>query len=320
MRNLKVLLALVVVAAFFGMLYWTGELSSLARVADVQPLAVVGVTAVTLGLILVSTWRLKLVTERVSAVGRLPFVGLYRVVLAGVTLGQVVPQDIASAGARIAYLKGSRGMTMRDSAFAVFLDRWTDLVMLLAAMPGAVLLVFGLVTPNQGIVLLIVVSLLFSIVGAVRPGIVNGLYMLTFGLLSAVMHRLRPRTAVSDPTPIAVSGWAFLLVLVSGAVRLAIVGLRAWVVVFALGIDLSLAQVLLIAPIAQVALMVPITPGGLGVYDAGWYGLLVVLGVSPSEALLFIVLHRVLNLLALLILVALTETPVQIGKLARSMR
>jgi len=78
---------------------------------------------------------------------------------------------------------------------------------------------------------------------------------------------------------------------------------------------MSFSDALMLVPVAQVGLMVPLTPGGLATYDAGWYALLTIQGVSAADAVLFVVMHRVLVMLSLIAMVGLVEAPLQLRNL-----
>jgi uncharacterized membrane protein YbhN (UPF0104 family) len=45
-------------------------------------------------------------------------------------------------------------------------------------------------------------------------------------------------------------------------------------------------------PITQLSLILAVTPGGLGLFDAGWYGVLLLGGVPNQEALTFVIAQR----------------------------
>jgi uncharacterized membrane protein YbhN (UPF0104 family) len=45
-------------------------------------------------------------------------------------------------------------------------------------------------------------------------------------------------------------------------------------------------------PAVQLSLVLAMTPGGLGILDAGWYGVLLLGGVSRQDALVFVVAQR----------------------------
>lgn len=45
-------------------------------------------------------------------------------------------------------------------------------------------------------------------------------------------------------------------------------------------------------PATQLSLVLAVTPGGLGLFDAGWYGVLLLGGVPHQDALTFVIAQR----------------------------
>lgn len=79
-------------------------------------------------------------------------------------------------------------------------------------------------------------------------------------------------------------GWTILLnlVLVSGFYCMA----------QAVGVSTNWLLFLAAYPFVQLSLIAAVTPGGLGIFDLGWLGLLTLGGISESDALTFVVAQR----------------------------
>jgi uncharacterized protein (TIRG00374 family) len=67
---------------------------------------------------------------------------------------------------------------------------------------------------------------------------------------------------------------------------------RSYSVALALGIELSPLALYLVVPVAQLSLMLAITPMGLGLRELGWAGVLALIGVDGDDALTFALGHR----------------------------
>jgi hypothetical protein len=65
-------------------------------------------------------------------------------------------------------------------------------------------------------------------------------------------------------------------------------------VIIAEAFDLGISPWVIFAvwPVAQVTLVTGLTPGGLGIADLGWLGLLVAAGVGTTEASTFVIAQR----------------------------
>jgi uncharacterized protein (TIRG00374 family) len=238
-------------------------------------------------------------------------------VLLGVSLGQIVPQDVGSAGARITYLRGVRGFPFDQATYSVFLDRWLDVVVLVAVLPFSALFAAGLISVQWGLTLVVVIVLALVITGALWPAAMTFAFTRGYTLVASLLRRLlrteenRPCVAGARHEPLG----QMPVLLAMAFARILIVGARAWFTILAVGIDMSFSDALMLVPVAQVGLMVPLTPGGLGTYDAGWYALLTIHGVSAGDAVLFVVMHRVLVSLSLITMLALIEAPLQFRSL-----
>ena len=81
----------------------------------------------------------------------------------------------------------------------------------------------------------------------------------------------------------------------------------------AVGLPLPLPLVVAAYPLVQLSLIAAVTPGGLGLFELGWIGLLVLGGVSQSDAVAYSVAPRayvvvsVLAWAAISLLLSLTE-------------
>lgn len=60
----------------------------------------------------------------------------------------------------------------------------------------------------------------------------------------------------------------------------------------AVGVKIGVVPFIVAYPLAQLSLIASITPGGLGIFDLGWLGLLVLSGVPEEQALTFVVAQR----------------------------
>jgi len=63
------------------------------------------------------------------------------------------------------------------------------------------------------------------------------------------------------------------------------------------GVSLTLVQALLLNPLLTILSLIPVTPAGLGIQEAGIVGLLVLLGVSATAAAAFAFLTRLIEIL-----------------------
>jgi uncharacterized protein (TIRG00374 family) len=69
---------------------------------------------------------------------------------------------------------------------------------------------------------------------------------------------------------------------------------RAILIAWAVGIEVHPTDIIVIIPLIQLALLVALTPGSLGIAEWSWVGLLSLMGVSLESAGLFAITHKLL--------------------------
>ena len=92
----KYLIAFGLVAVLVALLGWRGDFRELSRIAEFQPPLILAVILATAMLVLSSSWRWATVLKGLHPDFRAAPMAYVRVVLLGVTLGQIVPQDVSS--------------------------------------------------------------------------------------------------------------------------------------------------------------------------------------------------------------------------------
>jgi uncharacterized protein (TIRG00374 family) len=75
--------------------------------------------------------------------------------------------------------------------------------------------------------------------------------------------------------------------------KYALLTIRFWFIGIAIGIHMTFFQGLFLVPFVQLAALVNLTPGGLGVVEMTSYGALALIGAPDSKILLFLLVQRV---------------------------
>jgi hypothetical protein len=110
------------------------------------------------------------------------------------------------------------------------------------------------------------------------------------------------------PLPVGITTWISFQVAVLGVVRVASVLLQFAGIGAGIGVILSWQEWASATPVAQLTALVGITPGGLGVVEAGWWAGLAWVGVERPEIGLFLLTQR-LALIGFLGTLALASWP-----------
>ena len=244
----------------------------------------------------------------------------YHVTTLGGLLAHVLPVHVSTVLTRAAALAGDgRREIGRGAATSVYEQGFDALVAALVFPAGVVFLLGGGAFWSLAV---LGVSLLVGSAASI---------VFAPGLLKAVICRLRPgagaRTEriVAVASVIAGSGLMRPPVLTAmfalSLLRFAVMMARLAVIWWILQPDLPAATFLAIAVVVQGALVAAVTPGGWGLAEAGWTGLLAVSTVPLDDALFFALAVRLTSVASLAALAgASTLLTLVLGRLHRSAR
>jgi len=294
------------VALMLGFLWWGRN--DLARIRYLRPLPLVLCFIFTLGIALtsVSKWRLCLKSMGECCADRLG--SLFYYFMVGRVLGLVIPMEIGDFSVRTMSLKMDHRVSIGRASYSVYLDRTFDVIV------SAILLV-----PSGLFILRVINSTAaFMIAGAAflagylcfaffGPQTIRGL-AIGFGyIFRAICHipGLRGRVdPAAETRALVLSGSgavASTLYLLSG-LKFLWTSLRFASVALAIGLTVGIGDILLFAPGAQAALVFSVTPGGLGVVDWSWSGLLYRIGVDRHDIVPYLITMRVAVLVSVLVI------------------
>lgn len=235
-------------------------------------------------------WRLMLAAQGM----RFGFLRLLKILLVGVFFNNLLPTAIGGDVARVVYTRRAGGA---KALSATLMDRGIGFVglfslTLLAA--GAIYLTTGesilLGFSIAGLLgLLALFGLLFS--RRLQPGIERLLFGLRPWGLGERLGRVHQGFTLYRDRPRVLLLGLFL----SMAIQIAISGVW-WLIDLAHHGGLPLIRYLLYIPIIGVISMIPITPGGLGIREASFYGFSTTQGLAPPQAVSIALLHLLINL------------------------
>lgn len=194
--------------------------------------------------------------------------------------------------AKAIYLHREGGMTMSRAVEAIFWERWTDvnfllltlcLVVVLFGVPAGLPILLAVVCVVWGGVFVIKARPAWGrrIIGLLPPGKVHGFFEEGLELLIVRMSSF-PFAGLVLLTAL---GWICGLVF------------NGLVLNWAIGLDLTMLQVLAVFAAGVVGVAIPGAPGGLGVYEAAVMGALLWAGVPEGQALASALVLHLLQLL-----------------------
>ena len=165
----------------------------------------------------------------------------------------------------------------------VLVDRLFDAVLAAALAPAMLLVLTGRVTSGEGLILgaVIILVLPFVLHGLLHP-LLSGVQRVAEGRAGKVATLAVGLTTLYRERR-GTLRWAYLITLARFA---AMAGGFALLHNLIFGGELW-RVVLLVAPVSQLAMLIPIAPGGLGIVEGVWFGALTMAGAERGAALVF---------------------------------
>ncbi len=282
---------LVGLAALAAVVAWllpgAGELRAALAAATPRPAFLAAALAATTVACLVTSARWKLLAEAMGGTP-LPHVAYFHSLALTRVLGQVsstIVMDLVGRGALLRAAGSKRGLGHAFTQAA--LERAFDLVLPLMLLAWAAPVVGRGWPEGQALAGFAGVCLAFAAASAV---LLAPLVRLALRLYSAARRRFAADAEPLDP-PAIDRRLAVRVGLLSLARHLAVT-LQFWAVAAALGAALSPAQIAAATPIGLLAGMLGVTPGALGIQEAGWAGALTWVGVDAAAVALFVLAQR----------------------------
>jgi uncharacterized membrane protein YbhN (UPF0104 family) len=276
--------------ALFGLILWSGGVEPWEQIMHSASEDVLVAFLLVGAATVLSATRLQIMVH--SMVGRelAPWSHYYYLNMTARALGLVVPRSLSNLGGKSVALR-ALGVSLKRAVWLVMVDNLLDLLLL------GVLVIPGLVFLRGAITLGgfagLVFGLTLALVGALWWAATAGRWLPFTKTLTRIpwlgsVLRVDPEEADNVlPSRSTVLQALGLTALLNGALAVGFyymalaVGVTSPWFIFAAGF-----------PITQLSLVISVTPGGLGLFDAGWYGVLLLGGVSRGEALTFVVAQR----------------------------
>jgi uncharacterized protein (TIRG00374 family) len=306
----KALLAVLLL----GLLVYFGDLSFLTRLPEIKWGFVFLIFLCTLFFSLSHNFRWKGIVDHLSGEKRENFFSLYRYLLNSYAFGIVVPLDVSLAGVRSYYLKQSQQLSTSLAIFSVLLDRFLDVFIFIVLALPSFSFITGVAPASLSFLILILFILGLSLMVHWKKGdtfsfLLKGYHVglvRVFSKVPVLGKWIHPKGEVTEmechfdeSSVFQIMGWS--------VVKYIFLSLRFYFTGQALGVPFSLIQGFFIIPFIQLTGFISITPGGLGVVEAGTYGALLLMGIPKSQILLFVFGQRILLIFTLLCLFSLSH-------------
>jgi uncharacterized membrane protein YbhN (UPF0104 family) len=308
-RNRLLWVAAVVLMA--GLVWW-GR-GDLRRMLSLKPLPLGLCLVFTLGMALASVAKWRVCLRSMGEAGATRFTSLFHYFMLGRVLGLVVPMELGDFGARSMSLKLEHSISLDRGTYSVYLERAFDFAASGILVVPSALFITGVVGPGVGLAIggigFVAGLICFALFSKQALEFLGVLFRLLLSAVSRLPWIGRLVTAEADGKGLAVENLgaaAPKLYLLSG-LKFLFTALRFASVALATGMAVGVADMVLFAPGAQLALLFSVTPGGLGVIDWSWSGLLYKIGVDRHDIVPYLITLRLSVLASVLVLAAVSR-------------
>jgi len=239
---------------------------------------------------MLSATRLQLVARSLAGRDLAPWRRFYYLNMTARALGLVAPRGLSTLGGKSVGLR-ALGVSLKRSLWIVLLDNFFDLALLGALMVPSLLFLKDWV--SSGTFITLALGLILPLAGALW-------WIAAAGRLLPLVEWLRRVPLLESVLRIDGAGVADILptrptalralglsILLNGALAT-----RFYFIARAVGVAHPWLIFAAGFPMTQLSLVLAVTPGGLGLFDASWYGVLLLGGVPHQDAIAFVIAQR----------------------------
>jgi uncharacterized protein (TIRG00374 family) len=239
---------------------------------------------------MLSATRLQLVAHAIAGRRLASWPQFYHLNMTTRALGLIVPRSLSTVGGKSVALRAT-GVSLKRSVWIVLVDNAFDLGLLgLLAIPALLFLrqrseVWVFVALTLGLILVLAGGLWWTTATGRLHALVQTVARIP--RLASIL-RLEPESTADLLLPASTTLSALALSVLLNS----LIAICFYFIAHALRLTYPWFIFAAGFPITQLSLVLAVTPGGLGLFDAGWYGVLRLGGVSHQDALTFVIAQR----------------------------
>ncbi len=301
-----VLLAIGLV--IFVLFIFFGE-QSLQQLKKTAPLPLTAAFFATLGITLCIAFRWGSFSNALAAKKTTSWFRYYYYFIISRALGLVLPKDLTDFGWRIGWLKKKHKVQLSLAGTSVILDRMFDLLIMLIFLLAVLPYWLGWIALQKTFVLMAVLPVLAGLaVYFMHPllfNMIGSMVRWARGLISGIPG-LKQRVKGEYVMP-EIQRNILVRVYALSVLKFGFTACRMILFAVALGIPVSSAIILVGTPLGQLSYLFAFTPGGLGIFEAGWYAVLRLANLENEHVIAFVVGQRILTIFIIMVLAALSH-------------
>jgi uncharacterized protein (TIRG00374 family) len=293
----------------FSIFVYQSGIDGLSRFGQLRIVPLCGIFFATFGITWCLVGRWGTLTNAVGGGRVAGWLDYYHYFIIVRALGFILPKDATDLAGRAVWLCRSHDISLSQSGTSVFLDRIFDILLLAVFLPSVLpyWLNWAKASVTIGFMLgfCIVVAVLLFFSYKTLLSVVAWILNSGFRLVQYIAWSKKKPPTVLNLTTLKRS--TVLKAYFFSLAKFVFTAGRLILFAITLNIPISPSLILLGTPIGQLTYLFAFTPGGLGIFEAGWIGILKLANVKTDYAMAFVVGQRVLTVITIGILALLSQ-------------
>jgi uncharacterized protein (TIRG00374 family) len=306
---LKHILQIGLGIALLGLVLYLGGADNLDQLKQLRWLPLVGGLGATFGIAASIALRWQTLVRSFYKDFAAGWLSLFRYFLWNRLVGFIVPKDLSDIGGRTATLVVKHDVPLQYAGASVLLDRVFDIVIMGLFLGPSLLFLTDSVGIVGGMAFMILIASGFYFLIQFGYHFLTDLISKAFNLFVGLLRRLpiiRQRS-LNKLEFFPLSKHHFSRAYFFSLLKFSCTALRFVFFARALAMPISPFVFFLSMPIGQLSFLFAFTPGGIGIFEAGWYAILAYIGVPHSYISPFLIEQRIFTIIFIGILFLISE-------------
>lgn len=293
----------------FGLFIYFTNKDNLSKLKEIQYLPAVLALLASLGITSMISFRWGTIVNELAGEKVASWRQYYHYFVQSRALGFILPNNLTDLGVRILWLKKGHKSKLSDAGISVILDRIFDLIFLLVYSAAVLPFWFGLINMKIGIAVIITLFALLGVILIFKQKLFFKIFkkILNIGIkIFSVIPLLKKKVPEKLEIP-EFSTKAIVKIFFSSAIKVFFTITRFVLYIYVFSIVIDPLIIIAGTPVAQLSYAFSFTPGGLGILEAGWLGILKVGNVETQQALLYVIGQRILTIILVSLLALISQ-------------
>lgn len=285
------------------------DLNNLKHLREWSLPPLIGAFLATIGIMMAVTARWGKIVNRISGKSPIAWLDYFYYFVTSRLVGFVLPKDVIDLGGRMAWLNLNHDIPLKISGKTVFLDRLFDLFMATIFLIASLPYWLGWINNSTGILIMVGFALLGFVFLCLGYANVLRILYVVYEKISLLLTQLPwfKEKSISDENTLHFNRKILLQLYVFSLVKFILTTARLILFSNVWDLPISPALIILGTSIGQFSYLFAFTPGGLGIFEAGWFAILQLGGVGVEFATVFVIGQRILTVIYVVILVVIGQ-------------